>query len=397
MSHNIMPSSVIHKGYSANTTSLPPSAPLIHRTETDISSLSPLKRKQITDDIGTIHGQLTVLSYAYCKNGQIWYNCRCSCGNEKPIRRDYLLNGHTSSCGCLVKETDISGQQFGLWTVLQRDTTKQGPPAYICRCACGTERSVDKRALKAGRTLSCGCRRSTIESCRRRDKQGKKTADCADCNDNQLLSGVSDLTNQRFGRLLVLEPIETGRYKNDKPIIKWRCKCDCGNETLVLAQPLKKGITISCGCYQVQSRKESLKIAQAGNGVIDDTNVHLVKSVLSGKLPKNNTSGVRGVTFTNGRYIATITFRKQHYYLGRYERIEEAALARKKAEEALYGEWLEHYEKDLKAERKAEYEVRKKAIYEVLKRMREYRGNDGEASEVTRLSGASVVIEETKE
>ena len=96
----------------------------------------------------------------------------------------------------------------------------------------------------------------------------------------------------------------------------------------------------------------------------------------SGKTPKNNTSGVRGVTFSNGRYIATITFRKQHYYLGRYERIEEAALARKKAEEVLYGEWLEHYENDLKVEYEASYEERRRAIYEVLKQMREYRGND---------------------
>ena len=130
--------------------------------------------------------------------------------------------------------------------------------------------------------------------------------------------------------------------------------------------------------------------------MLEDTNVHLVQNALKGKRSKNNTSGVRGVTFLNGRYIATITFRKQHYYLGRYERIEEAALARKKAEEVLYGEWLEHFENDLKAELEASYEERKKAIYEVLKQMRVYRGNDGEASEVTRLSGASVVIEATK-
>ena len=95
----------------------------------------------------------------------------------------------------------------------------------------------------------------------------------------------------------------------------------------------------------------------------------------SGKTPKNNTTGVRGVTFSNGRYIATITFRKQHYYLGRYERIEEAALARKKAEEVLYGEWLEHYENDLKAELEAEYEEQKRAIYAVLKQMRVYRAD----------------------
>lgn len=135
---------------------------------------------------------------------------------------------------------------------------------------------------------------------------------------------------------------------------------------------------------------------QAANGVIEDTNIHLVQNSHKGKRSKNNTTGVRGVTFSNGRYIATITFRKQHYYLGRYERIEEAALARKKAEEVLYGEWLEHYEKDLKAEREAEYEERRKEIYEVLKQMREYRGNDGEAAEEKHLPEVTVGIEETK-
>lgn len=125
--------------------------------------------------------------------------------------------------------------------------------------------------------------------------------------------------------------------------------------------------------------------------MIEDTNVHLVQSALNGKRSKNNTSGVRGVTFSNGKYIATITFRKQHYYLGRYERIEEAALARKKAEEVLYGEWLEHYENDLKAEYEASYEERKKAIYEVLKRMREYRGNEYEVAEGKPVSGMDAV------
>ena len=371
MVDSIRLSPVMQPGDSANPASLPSS---IHSaTELGISNLSHLKRKQITDDIGTIHGELTILSFAFCKKGQIWYNCRCLCGNEKPIRRDYLLNGHTRSCGCLVKEDcNLSGQQFGLWTVLRRDTTKMGPPAYICRCACGTERSVDKRALKAGRTLSCGCRRSTIKNFKRQNKlmadeqasdqptvqpSGRQSDLQSGCIENPLFSAgrynSSDLVGQRFGRLVVLEPIEVGRYKNSKPIIKWHCKCDCGKETSVLPQHLKKGITISCGCYQVQSRKESIKIAQAGNGVIDDTNIHLVRSALSGKSPKNNTTGVRGVSFSNGRYIATITFRKQHYYLGRYERIEEAALARKKAEEVLYGEWLEHYENDLKAEYEA--------------------------------------------
>ena len=45
----------------------------------------------------------------------------------------------------------------------------------------------------------------------------------------------------------------------------------------------------------------------------------------------------------------------------------------------------------MKAEREAEYEERKKAIYEVLKRMREYHANDGETAEGTSVSGMSAV------
>ena len=29
----------------------------------------------------------------------------------------------------------------------------------------------------------------------------------------------------------------------------WRCKCDCGNETVVIGQHLRNGHTKSCGCY----------------------------------------------------------------------------------------------------------------------------------------------------
>ena len=31
----------------------------------------------------------------------------------------------------------------------------------------------------------------------------------------------------------------------------WRCRCDCGNETIVLGTRLRKGINKSCGCSQV--------------------------------------------------------------------------------------------------------------------------------------------------
>jgi len=64
------------------------------------------------------------------KKGRIirYYLCRCDCGKETEVRRDYLITGHTRSCGCLKRKKgktnkcwtgheEISG---GLWTHIKR-------------------------------------------------------------------------------------------------------------------------------------------------------------------------------------------------------------------------------------------------------------------------------------
>lgn len=58
------------------------------------------------------------------------------------------------------------------------------------------------------------------------------------------MPGFIDLTGQRFGRLTVIERANTG-----KPRGWWKCLCDCGNETIVQSDSLRRGSTKSCGCY----------------------------------------------------------------------------------------------------------------------------------------------------
>lgn len=53
-----------------------------------------------------------------------------------------------------------------------------------------------------------------------------------------------DISNQRFGRLVAIEPAV--KSKNGW---KWLCKCDCGNEKLVYKHLLTSSHTTSCGCY----------------------------------------------------------------------------------------------------------------------------------------------------
>jgi hypothetical protein len=53
---------------------------------------------------------------------------------------------------------ELSGQRFGLLTVLRRDGSKPyGGKAYLCRCDCGTEKTVAADSLRRGITRSCGC------------------------------------------------------------------------------------------------------------------------------------------------------------------------------------------------------------------------------------------------
>ena len=54
----------------------------------------------------------------------------------------------------------------------------------------------------------------------------------------------NDLTGKKFNRLTVIERV---RKENDKRTY-WRCRCDCGNETIVRADQLTSGSTKSCRC-----------------------------------------------------------------------------------------------------------------------------------------------------
>jgi hypothetical protein len=55
-----------------------------------------------------------------------------------------------------------------------------------------------------------------------------------------------DLTGHKFGRLFVLR--DTGR-NNGSGSPYWECRCDCGKIKQIDASALRRGATISCGCF----------------------------------------------------------------------------------------------------------------------------------------------------
>lgn len=62
----------------------------------------------------------------------------------------------------------------------------------------------------------------------------------------------NDLSGKKFNRLTAIEI--AGRDKHGK--ILWRCKCDCGNETITLGRNLVSGHCKSCGCMKSICKKE---------------------------------------------------------------------------------------------------------------------------------------------
>lgn len=65
------------------------------------------------------------------------------------------------------------------------------------------------------------------------------------------MAQMIDRTGQKYARLLVLGPAEYAKGGG----VRWRCRCECGNEIAAFGQNLKSGHTASCGCFKTEVRR----------------------------------------------------------------------------------------------------------------------------------------------
>jgi hypothetical protein len=56
----------------------------------------------------------------------------------------------------------------------------------------------------------------------------------------------ADMSGQRYGRLVAVEYADSDKDGN----ARWRCRCDCGGETISTRKNLKSGSSASCGCLR---------------------------------------------------------------------------------------------------------------------------------------------------
>ena len=242
--------------------------------------------------------------------------CRCQCGTERAVSEKNLRYGGSLSCGCYRKDraretlsADLQGRQFGDLTVIEKAETKKGGVRWLCKCSCGEHYTALGTLLMTGKVTRCSSKA------------------------HQRNYSFKDITGQRFGRLTAIAP--TGDHDKSGYVI-WHCRCDCGNETDVSYNVLQYSNRKSCGCQ----KKEHDQKLQTFLTHVDGTSIDMLKSK---KIPKDNTTGYRGVYFIRGKYVAKIVFRKKQYLLGSFDQIEDAAAARKEAETLLFDGVAEHY------------------------------------------------------
>lgn len=73
---------------------------------------------------------------------------------------------------------------------------------------------------------------------------------------------AENLAGKTFGRLTVLE-----RAKNDsRGKTRWKCLCECGKETIVMADSLKSGHTQSCGCMAAEKAGAAISKVNTTHG-----------------------------------------------------------------------------------------------------------------------------------
>jgi len=120
--------------------------------------------KPLEDLTNQIYNDLTVINFAFNKNGQRYWHCKCKCGKEKNISTRDLTTGAVKSCGCRKYLQINPGDRFGKLTVLSKFNNQYssgGSILYDCKCDCGTPHHiVASTRLANGSIKSCGCGRN---------------------------------------------------------------------------------------------------------------------------------------------------------------------------------------------------------------------------------------------
>ena len=229
------------------------------------------------------------------------------------------------------KAKDLTGQRFGKLVVVKRAGSKKTKGGVIratwwCQCDCGSPlKEIKSTSLLMGHTKSCGCLKT--EQCKNKHKINHY-----------------DLSGE-YGSGYTFKGEEFYFYLQDYDKIKDYCWYinNRGYVTTGIHKPNNKHATIflhilikgkkdgyvidHCNRKKNDCRKKNLRYASPTENSYNITT------------PKNNSSGFIGVAKRKNKYRSRIKVNGKIINLGTYSNLEDAIIARLKAEKEYFGDF----------------------------------------------------------
>lgn len=210
------------------------------------------KPKAVKDLSGQKFGNLTVICYLGIKKPAHYWTCLCNCGTQTNVRSGNLKNGHTSSCGCLQKQS-ITGSNHYRARQCTPDSVSKHP-------LCGTYSAMMAR-----------CYRNTAFGYRRYGGRGIKVCDRW-VNSPELF--FKDMGERPEGCTL-------DRIDNDGDYEPKNCRWATNSE-----QSSNRNSTILNKNLVVRMRKmkaDGIKVRKIRDDLAPNVNLSTVYSALNGK------------------------------------------------------------------------------------------------------------------
>lgn len=136
-------------------------------------------------------------------------------------------------------------KKFGKLTVKSRaGSDNQRRATWNCECDCGNKVVVRGAYLRSGHTTSCGCQKLISQNF----KKGIQIGDT-------------------FGKLTVKKRVDNYIFPSGQTQPQYLCKCECGNEVIVVAQSLRNQLTQSCGCIKYSIGEKNIKTILDSNSI----------------------------------------------------------------------------------------------------------------------------------
>jgi hypothetical protein len=151
------------------------------------------------------------------------------------------------------KKLDLTGQVFGLLTVIRLDRLGSHGKEYWCKCQCGNEKLYRGSTLTSGTVKGCGCQRNKnrdhpshlhIPNTKIRAAQGRQ-------------EWYKGKAHGKVGEIHWRLTIENVRLSSDCRRYDMECRCECGETTIQCYSDIKIGRVKSCGCHQREMASKS--------------------------------------------------------------------------------------------------------------------------------------------